>query len=102
MAKEFSALSPVWYYRYNKDNTQRETIAFNNGFLGWKFQISNHSCPPRLIRPTVRVSRESNATLVITNVTMADSGIYGCTLALKFGNDITNEVELIVTGTWIY
>ncbi|KXJ11358.1 Limbic system-associated membrane protein [Exaiptasia diaphana] len=96
MEREFNLLSPRWYYRYNKDTIQREIIGFNNRFIGWKFQISNITCPPRLIKPIIRVSRQSNATIFITNVTVVDSGIYGCTLALKYGADITNEVHLIV------
>ncbi|XP_031555946.1 opioid-binding protein/cell adhesion molecule-like [Actinia tenebrosa] len=63
----------------------------------WKWNIHTNTCPARLLNP-VRVSKESTATLVIHNVTLADSGTYGCVLVLTTRNPITSKVKLVVTS----
>lgn len=88
--------SPIWYY-YKPDG-ERSVIAVEDGLHNWKWKISYLTCPPRLLRPTVRVSKESVATLVISNVTKSDSGWYEIYLALRIAPAITDRVELVVTG----
>lgn len=95
---EFAAFSPIWFYEDNQGN--RKNIGHDSGQMGWNFRIINSSCPPRLLSPTVRVSRKEQATLVIKDLITHDSGVYGCTLALNF-EDITRTAQLIVTGMLI-
>lgn len=92
----YYASSPVWYY-HNADGT-RSAIAVDDGLHDWKWTISRSTCPPRLLYPTVRVRKESVATLVISNVTKSDSGWYEIYLALRIAPAITDRVELVVTG----
>jgi hypothetical protein len=84
--------SPIWYFEI-----PRNLIAADDGLNGWKWAINIRTCPPRLLNPT-RVSKESTATLVITNVSTADNGIYGCALVLKGGSQIDSTTRLIVIG----
>lgn len=94
---EFELFSPVWYF-----NNKFIVIGRDNSFLEWRFLIDNISCPERLLKPTVRVSRKDQATLVIENVITADSGVYGCILDRESTNDDpTDTVELVVTGMLI-
>jgi hypothetical protein len=86
--------SPVWYFEI-----PRIMIAVENGLHGWKWTIVTSTCPPRLLNPT-RVSKESTATLVITNVSTADNGIYGCALVLKGGSQINSPIGLVVGGVF--
>jgi hypothetical protein len=90
---EFSLSSPRWDF-YDSNNIRSE-IGFDRALSGWKWTISSH-CPTRLL---TRVSKESNATLVISSVTTADNGTYGCSLVLFTLPAITSKVQLIVTGT---
>ncbi|XP_028516687.1 receptor-type tyrosine-protein phosphatase F [Exaiptasia diaphana] len=95
---EFDSRSPRWYFH----NNSSLLIGYGDLFDGRKFKIYPNTCPPRLLTPTVRVSVEVKATLVITDVTMADSGTYGCRLVLSSGSLSsmpTNEAKLIVTET---
>ncbi|XP_020912639.1 neogenin isoform X1 [Exaiptasia diaphana] len=93
--KEFDSQSPRWYF-----HNYSYMIGYGDGFDGWKFKISLKTCPLRLLTPTVRVSAEGRATLVITNVTRADSGTYVCTLFLLSGSISSmpsSKAKLIVT-----
>jgi len=93
----FDERSPVWFYK-DKTNNELE-IGHDTKSLGWKFQISRSTCPDRLLRPTVRVSRQENATLVIKDVIATDSGIYGCRINYRYyKHNLTSIVKLIVTG----
>jgi len=94
--KEFDFFSPKWLYYAG--NGAATTIGGEVKPLNWTFIITM-SCPSRLRRPVLRVNKESNATLVITNVTMADSGLYGCVLLLSSSMARPfSKVELVVTG----
>ncbi|XP_028516690.1 uncharacterized protein LOC114575621 [Exaiptasia diaphana] len=91
---EFDSQSPRWYY-----HNDSYVIGYGDAFLNWKFIIDTSTCPARLLTPTIRVSVEGKATLVITNVTLADSGTYGCRLVLSSGLPIsmpTSQAQLIV------
>ena len=93
---EFGFNSPEWGF-YDSQN-RRSVIGSEDGLKGWKWTIDYSKCPARLLNPTVRVSKESTATLVISNVTTADSGVYGCTLVLTTAAPLTSKVRLFVTG----
>jgi hypothetical protein len=91
----FAAYSPTWFYR----NTTQMQIAYEYKWSNpkWKWTIAS-TCPDTL---RYRISKESTATLVISNVTTADNGIYQCTLALSSPTITTaTQVRLIVTGKW--
>jgi hypothetical protein len=92
---EFDPFSPVWSF-YNKSG-DKAVMGLDNAFNGWSFVLQKN-CPSRLLNPT-RVSKESTATLVISNVTTADNGIYECSLLLTSGSPIKCKVQLVVTGT---
>ncbi|XP_028516697.1 hemicentin-2 isoform X2 [Exaiptasia diaphana] len=95
---EFDARSPRWYFH----NNTSWLVGYGDAFDGRKFKIDTNTCPARLRIPTVRVSVEGKATLVITDVTMADSGTYGCRLFLSSGplsSMPTSKSQLIVTET---
>ncbi|XP_031573635.1 uncharacterized protein LOC116307504 [Actinia tenebrosa] len=93
--KEFSDISPIWSHYTSNHGNQR--IAFEHRYQGtWVWAISSE-CPARLLHPT-RVRKEATATLVISNVTNADSGVYECSLMLKTGLAIVSKVKLVVTG----
>jgi hypothetical protein len=94
---EFSSQSPTWSF-YTTSGMEL-VIALEDKFEGWKWKINVGTCPARLLNPT-RVSKESTATLVITNVTTDDNGIYGCSLMLS--TPITSTAQLIVTGNNTY
>ena len=98
--KEFFPLSPSWFYKHDNSDNFTAEIGKDNGYVGWTFQKSNNSCPPRLLTPIVRVEREDQATLVVKNTILKDSGVYGCLLRLKLQDDITRVVDLIVTGMY--
>ncbi|XP_031550431.1 uncharacterized protein LOC116287863 [Actinia tenebrosa] len=87
--------SPVWYY-YNPDGRTKSVIAVDDGLRGWKWTISRRTCPPRLLYPTVRVSKESVATLVISNVTKNDSGWYGISLVLRISLQSPTKWNLLL------
>ncbi|XP_028518373.1 uncharacterized protein LOC114576269 [Exaiptasia diaphana] len=96
--KELDSGSPRWYFYANSTTYW---IGYGDAFNGRKFTIDTNTCPARFLRPTVRVSVEGKATLVIKNLTLADSGTYGCILFLAKGPDRlmpTSHVKLIVTG----
>jgi hypothetical protein len=92
--EEFDASSPRWLF-YIANGTDY-LIVHENVFSKWKWFINIVTCPARLLNP-VRVSKESTATLVIYDVTSADSGTYGCTLVLTTKRPITSKVQLVVT-----
>jgi hypothetical protein len=92
--EEFDAFSPGWSF-YNANDTDF-LIGQENLFSKWKWFINIATCPARLLNP-VRVSKELTATLVIYNVTSADSGTYGCSLVLKTRRAIISKVQLVVT-----
>jgi len=94
---EFDSESPSW--SFYDPNAKR--IGYDNAFDSRKWKIDTNTCPLRLRSPTVRVSKQSTATLVITGVTTADNGVYGCILVLKSGSPIISKVQLIVTGMLI-
>ena len=94
---EFDSQSPRWYF-----NSFFSMIGYGNAYDSWKFSIARITCPARLRTPTLRVSVEGKATLVITNVSLADSGTYICRLYLASGLSSsmpTSQAQLIVTGT---
>ncbi|XP_031555029.1 uncharacterized protein LOC116291935 [Actinia tenebrosa] len=92
--EEFGVYSPKWIFY--ADNGSEFIIAQENVFNQGQWNIQKATCPARLLNP-VRVSKESTATLVIHNVTLADSGTYGCVLMLAARSPITNKVKLVVT-----
>ncbi|XP_031550983.1 titin-like isoform X2 [Actinia tenebrosa] len=92
---EFGLNSPEW--RFYDSQNRRSVIGSENGTNGWQWAIDYSQCPTRLLIPTVRISKESTATLVISNVTTADNGVYACTLVLSAGSSIVSKVQLIVT-----
>lgn len=95
--REFQSESPWWSYWV--PGTENEFIIGNDDrYANWNFVIKKFSCPSRFVNPVLRVSRDLPATLVITNVTMADTGIYMCRLLLKAGNPISSSVHLVVSG----
>ncbi|KXJ10259.1 Opioid-binding protein/cell adhesion molecule [Exaiptasia diaphana] len=94
---EFNSRSPLWYF-----HNSSLLIGYGDSFDNRKFKIDTNSCPSRLRTPTVRVSVEGKATLVITNITLKDSGTYGCILFLLSGDLSsmpTSTSQLIVTET---
>lgn len=92
----FDIWSPKWSF-YDENGTEH-VIGSDFKFDSWNWRNLT-SCPQRLLRPTIRVSRKENATLVITNVTTADSGMYGCALVLKSPPPVkSDKVHLVVTG----
>jgi len=92
---EFDSSSPSW--SFYDPNAKR--IGYEYKFAGWKWTIDTNTCPLRLRSPTVRVSKQSTATLVITGVTTADNGTYGCTLVLVNPKPaVISKAQLIVTG----
>lgn len=94
--KEFDINSPKWNF-YTKQGDAMN-IASEDMFQNWKWVIHRGTCPPRLLNPT-RVFKESLATLVIKNVTAADSGEYGCRLVLlRTSLPIYSKVMLSVSG----
>ncbi|XP_031560198.1 hemolin-like, partial [Actinia tenebrosa] len=93
--EEFQLSSPTW--NYNHVNETPVVIGYDHVLIDWRWTISNGTCPTRLLYPTTRVSRESNATLVISNATTADSGIYGMILLLKTLPPIARKIQLFVT-----
>jgi hypothetical protein len=96
---EFDINSPKWNY-YNSQGVAIN-IASEDMFKRWKWVIHRATCPPRLLNPT-RVSKESVATLVISNVTSADNGTYECSLVLlRTSSPITSRIELIVSGKYL-
>jgi hypothetical protein len=92
--EEFDAFSPKWSF-YNANDVDLH-IGQESVYLKWKWLINIKTCPARLLNP-VRVSKASTATLVIYNVTSADSGTYGCTLVLTTRRPIISKVQLVVT-----
>ena len=96
-SEEFDVFSPRWLFY--ADNGVAVRIAQESIFKNWEWYINRESCPVRLLNP-VRVSKELNATLVIHNVTLADSGTYGCTLYLAKRSPIASKVKLVVTCTY--
>lgn len=57
--------------------------------------MESSTCPASLRN---RLKKESSATLIISKVTLADSGTYGCSLDLAYGEPLVDKVKLIVTG----
>jgi hypothetical protein len=92
--EEFDVLSPKWSF-YNANDLDLD-IGQENVFEHREWFINTATCPARLLNP-VRVSKESTATLVIYNVTSADSGTYGCSLVLATRRAIISKVQLVVT-----
>ncbi|XP_031564764.1 uncharacterized protein LOC116300126 isoform X3 [Actinia tenebrosa] len=88
---EFGSYSPTWYYI----NVTQIQIANEYKWSSpkWKWSILP-TCPDRL---KGRLRKESTATLVISSVTITDSGIYECGLTLTSGLYISSKVELFVT-----
>lgn len=83
--------SPTWdLYLPNGSSTQLAYENTNN--RSWRI---SDSCPLNL---RGRIKIEPPATLVISQVTSADSGIYGCSLVLNTGELLTNTSQLIVFG----
>jgi hypothetical protein len=97
--EEFLFSSPRWSF-YDVNDTIVD-IGYENYFNNWQWNINLDTCPPRLLNPT-RVRKESTATLVISNVTTADSGTYEFVLLLKTSSPIRSKVQLIVTSKCIY
>ena len=93
-SKAFHVYSQTW--NYYADDGKAFLIAHESIFKNWEWSINPATCPARLLNP-VRVSKESTATLVIHNVTLADSGTYGCILVFKKRSPITSKVKLVVT-----
>ncbi|XP_031560006.1 Down syndrome cell adhesion molecule-like isoform X3 [Actinia tenebrosa] len=87
----FDPYSPEWAL-YNTSGF-RIVIGVEDGYNGWKFIISKQ-CPPKL---RGRVSKESTATLVISNVTKADERLYECSLLLLAEAPTRSKVQLVVT-----
>lgn len=90
---EFGSYAPAWYYYINTSKIQ-VAHEYKWSKPKWKWSVGPE-CPVRL---KSRVSKESTATLVISNVTTADSGIYECGFTLTSGLYKYSKVELIVTG----
>ncbi|XP_031572397.1 neurotrimin-like [Actinia tenebrosa] len=81
--------SPTWdLYLPNGSSTQLAYENTNN--RSWRL---SDSCPLNL---RARIKIELPATLVISQVTLEDTGIYGCSLVLNTGAPLTNTSHLIV------
>jgi hypothetical protein len=91
---EFEVNSPRWDF-YGSDGPR--SIASEDSGHGWTWTTHKDTCPKRLLN---RVRKESTATLVITNVTTDDNGVYGCSLVLKISSAVTSKVKLIVTSKY--
>ncbi|XP_020912637.1 igLON family member 5 [Exaiptasia diaphana] len=94
---EFDSQSPRWYF-----HNDSFMIGYGDAYDSWKFSIATTTCPSRLLTPTIRVSIEDKATLHIINVTLDDSGTYGCILLSVTGSLSsmpTSQTQLIVTET---
>jgi hypothetical protein len=90
--KAFARYSPTWNL-YDEEGEMAE-LASEDMYNSWKWMVSA-TCPASL---RGRISKQSSANLIITKVTTADSGTYGCTLELASGDPLTDKVQLIVTG----
>lgn len=95
---EFHPESHVW--AYINQNNQWVTIATEKRDQSWSTVINTTTCPARLLNP-LRVSIKQPATLVISNVTEADNGKYGCRLRLQREFPINSTSILIVTGEYL-
>ncbi|XP_031569749.1 opioid-binding protein/cell adhesion molecule homolog isoform X2 [Actinia tenebrosa] len=93
--RDFNSLSPIWSF-YNSTNHEF-IIGHENRANAWAWEVTRDTCPPRLLYPKERVHKTSVATLVITDVTTADNGIYECTLSLS--SPKKSRMELIVSVT---
>ena len=94
-SEEFQFFSPTWKYYYA--NGAAVDIGHDHFLENWKWKISFDTCPYRLLNP-IRVSKENNATLIISNVTIADSGLYEMALMMKTFQPLTSKVQLVVTS----
>jgi hypothetical protein len=64
----------------------------------WQWSVSP-TCPASY---EGRISKEAQATLVITSVTVADGGTYGCSLVMASGPPVVSKVQLMILGMYIY
>lgn len=94
----FGPSSPIW--SFFEENGTEHKIGQESKKDGWKWSIVNSSCPPRLLRPTLRVLKTSPANLVILKPTRADEGTYGCTLTFFSSPAKTSKAKLVVTSKY--
>ncbi|KAK3697941.1 hypothetical protein QZH41_013023, partial [Actinostola sp. cb2023] len=87
----FARYSPTWDLYANNTSVELASEDKNNN---WKWSVSS-TCPATLRE---RISKDSSAHLVISNVMLSDTGTYGCSLKLSYGNPLVDKVDLIVTG----
>ncbi|XP_031573305.1 uncharacterized protein LOC116307281 [Actinia tenebrosa] len=92
---DFQEFSPIWSFYW--PNNSESIIGYELVFKQRQWTINHKTCPKQFFSPT-RVSLESNATLVIQNVTVGDSGTYGCSLVLTKTDPIRSKVKLVVTS----
>lgn len=92
----FGRYSPTWSIYYS--DSEYAELASEDKNNGWKWSISDR-CPASL---RGRLTKESDATLVISEVTIADSSIYGCSLVMVSGQPVISKVQLIVRGKLLY
>lgn len=89
---DLSLESPAWYF----EETNFKRIGFLDATKQRDFQIAP-TCPKWLI---TRLGHEPQATLVINNVTIKDSGVYQCRLDLLPSGNILSTTTLIVTSKY--
>ncbi|XP_048588340.1 uncharacterized protein LOC5512415 isoform X2 [Nematostella vectensis] len=89
--KAFASHSPSWdLYAVNNQRTQ---LIYEDKEEGWRSHVAS-TCPARLKN---RVSIKGQATLVIADLTVQDTGTYGCSLLFVTGKRIDSTVKLVVT-----
>lgn len=93
----FGTYTPTWLVK--SDSAFKTEIAYDwkRSNPPWQWTIAP-SCPDRYKNP-LRVSKQSTANLVISNIESQDNGTYLCLLVLRNPSEtIESNIRLIVTG----
>lgn len=88
----FKQYSPVWNV-HDKDGASKE-LASEDKKNDWSWSESSE-CPESY---KGRISKEDQATLVISSIALSDTATYDCSLHLEEGSPITSKVKLIAYG----